>query len=139
MSFKYVDKINAQKCANEIIDWCLKHGLWMDTALFVNGKVYRSYKHNGGTLVREYIDPDTGEISRVYEGEGDPRTYFEYVASNHFISMSFEGPLNHVLNFLDDFGGDYDADREEELCKIFEKYGYYYELGNSWNLSAYKL
>ena len=90
-------------------------------------------------LVKEYIDPDTGEISKVWEGENeDPRKYFEYVNFNHFISMSFEGPLNYVLNFLDDFAGDYDSEREEELCKIFEKYGYYYELGNSWNLSAYK-
>ena len=29
--------------------------------------------------------------------------------------------------------------REEELNKIFEKYGYYFEYGNAWNLSAYDI
>ena len=28
---------------------------------------------------------------------------------------------------------------EEEFCEILRKYGYYYELGNSWNLSCYKI
>lgn len=137
-TFKYVAPKTAQKCADEIIDWALKHGLWYDCGLYVNGKIYRSHKEYGDVLYKEYTDPVLEETYRVWQGERDPWTNFEYVNPNHFISMYFEGPLNHVLNFLDDFAGDYDSEREEELCKIFEKYGYYYELGNSWNLSAYK-
>lgn len=138
MSFKYVTPMKAQKCADEIIDWALKHGLWVDCGLYVNGKVYRSHKEYGDVLYKEYRDPDLEETYRVWQGERDPWTNFDYVNPNHFISMYFEGPLYEVLNFTG-YSMDYCADREEELDKILGKYGYYQELGNAWNLSAYKL
>ena len=48
--------------------------------------------------------------------------------------MSFEGPLNSVLNgYVIGW-----AKLEEEFRTLFEKYGYYYEMGYSWSLSAYE-
>jgi hypothetical protein len=58
----------------------------------------------------------------------NPHDYFEYCAYDHILSMSFEGPLHDVLNYT--FGR-----KEEEFSAIFNKWGLYYEFGNSWNLS----
>ena len=49
--------------------------------------------------------------------------------------MSFEGPLYDVLNaYVPGW-----VKKEDEFRKLFEKYGFYYELGNAWNLSAYEI
>ena len=57
------------------------------------------------------------------------------MANTNTLSMSFEGPLYHVLNrYVRGW-----TKLESELQKLFEKHGYYYEMGHAWNLSAYEL
>lgn len=47
------------------------------------------------------------------------------------MSMSFEGPVYHMINGYA-LGG-----LVRRFNKIFEKYGVYYEQGDAWNLTCY--
>ena len=112
-----------EEMATEIFEWLVEHELWVDVCIYFNGKRWGT--HN----------IETGEFyynqRKYYEAEADPRDYFEYVREpENILSMSFEGPLYEILN---GYGGHHLA---EEFVKIFEKYGLYIELGNSWNLTA---
>lgn len=134
---KYVTPRKAAQCAREIIEWAIKNDMWSDCGIYVNGKLYCSYKADPGmNLIDERVN-EFGEKVRVWEGNRDVSQYLEYFNKEHFISMFFEGPIYEALN-LSGFYMDWCQRRENELTKIFEKFGYYYELGNSWNLSAYK-
>ena len=116
-----------QALAKEIYDWCVERHLWDDNIIYFNGKAWSTsarwgdvYGKKIGDELYEYVDKN-------------PKDYFEY-GNPDTLSMSFEGLLYDVLN-----GYWYGGRRQEEFSKIFEKYGYYYELGNAWNLSAYEI
>lgn len=114
--------------ALEIYDWCCKHNLWGDNIIYFNGKAFSSSKEWGSEIGKQ-IDENLYE----YEGK-NPLNYFEF-GNPETLSMSYEGPLNHVLNgYVSGW-----VKFEDEFLKLFEKYGYYAEYGNSWNLSAYDL
>ena len=140
---KYASPKKAEECAQEIIDFLIKHYMFDGVCIYVNGHRYLDYKTYGAELYKEYKDEDLGETVRVWkENECDPSRYFDYVNKKlHFISMSFEGTFNSVLNFngWDKESMKHYQNLEEEFCEILRKYGYYYELGNSWNLSCYKI
>lgn len=57
-------------------------------------------------------------------------TYFEY-GNDETVSMSFEGELNHALNY------GMDKKLVKEFNKIFDRHGCYYEFGYAWSLSVY--
>lgn len=82
-------------------------------------------------------DPETGKYyyndrGHLFEEENkDPRTYLEYVNSDHILSMSFEGAVCEMLYY-----GILPSVRRE-FDKIFERYGLYYEFGHHWNFSCY--
>lgn len=128
---KYVTPALAEQCAQEIIDFLLKHQMWIDIHVYVNGCCYSCQGPDG-----HYHYNNTRDCVFKYTEE-DPRRYFEYVNEEHFISMSFEGPLYDLLNQY--FPTEAAEALEDEFSKIFEKYGYYYELGHAWNLTAYKI
>lgn len=102
-------KIKIEKLANEIVSFLDKWDMLDGTCIYYNNK-----RINDGKLE---------------DGEFDPHNYFEWAAYDHILSMSFEGGLYHVLNYN---GGSL----LNKFDKIFEKYGLYYELGDSWNLTA---
>ena len=114
--------------AKDIYDWCMQNDLWGDNCLYFNGKAWASWDTWGdekGKKIGEYL----------YEyKDKDPSDYFEY-ANPRTLSMSFEGSLNHVLNaYVRGW-----VRLEKEFAELFEKYGYYYEMGHAWNLSAYEI
>jgi len=118
-------KTREEKLAKDIIDWLLKKEIFDDTFIYVNGKRYGTYDGEG------HYNYGTNSWDNVYvEDDMDPRRYFEY-AGKH-LSMSFEGPLYDLINYGFEFG----SHAEEELNEIFHKHGFYYELGNAWNLTA---
>lgn len=128
----------ANRCAKDIINWLIKRNIWQDVFIYVDNGRY-TFKSNishkdeiEALLADEKIIPEV-----VWEEGYNPKEYFEYVANPHFLSMSFEGILYEILNFV--LSLSYCEKVEQELCDILEKYGYYYELGNTWNLSAYKI
>lgn len=113
------------KLAKDIIDFLLKHEIFDDTFIYVNGKRYGTCDGEG------HYNYGTNSWDKVYvEDNKDPKDYFEWAGK--ILSMSFEGPLYDILNYGWEFGGKL----EEEFNKIFEKHGYYFELGNSWNGTA---
>lgn len=117
-----------ESLALEIYDWCCKHDLWGDNIIYFNGKALSSSAEWGGEIGKQ-IDEDLYE----YEGK-NPFDYIEF-ANSKTITMSFEGPLNHILNgYVRGW-----SKLEREFAKLFEKYGLYYEMGYAWSLSAYEL
>lgn len=119
------DSERLEALAKEIYQFLVSHGMWIDTAIYYDGKCMKtdgtengqhSYRYNGKPF---------------YDDEADPRRFFEYVADPHILSMSFEGPLYDVLNYGD-------AKKEAEFQAIFDKHGIYYEMGHMWNLTCYE-
>ena len=111
--------------ALEIRKFLLEHDIWIDVDIYYNHK--RIGQHDRETGEFHYNDKD---YLKVEEGV-EPEDYFEYVNPEHILSMSFEGPVCHMLYY----GTRQDVKREFD--KIFEKYGLYYEMGDHWNMSCY--
>lgn len=104
-------QIRNEKCAEEIINFLKENELFNDVNIYYNGK-----------CVNE---------EGVTEGKKGSE-YFDY-ANDETISISFEGGFYMIMN-----GHSQGSARiEEEFYDICSKYGYYYELGNAWNLSLY--
>lgn len=117
-----------ESLALEIYKWCKENELWGDNTIYFNGKAFSSMSKWGSENGKKIYED-------LYEYENkNPLDYFEY-ANPKTLSMSFEGALNYVLN-----GYTYGwVELEREFDELFAKRGYYYELGNEWNMSIYKL
>jgi len=124
-----MDKVKIEKLAKEIYDFCVKNEIWDDNCIYFNGKAWASWKK-----WKDVEGKKIGENLYEYEDK-DPKTYFQWVAEPNILSMSFEGGLNYVLN------GHFMCSRKlsNDFSNIFNKYGLYYELGDSWNLTAAEL
>ncbi len=110
---KKLTKTRIEEMANEIVAELRKRNI-CDTIVYFNDK---------------RILVDYGGETRT-ETDIDPHDYFEWAAYNHILSMSFEGQLY------------WEFERNFEvpwLAKIFDKYGVYSELGDSWNLSVFPI
>ena len=112
--------------AYEIREFLIEHGLWQDVRIYFNGKALATDDGNGNY---GYNAP---EKLFVLE-DMDPRQYFEYAGD--YLSMSFEGPLYDVLNCYAPVN--YCNEITAEFNSIIGKYGLYYDMGHSWNLSLY--
>lgn len=123
-----VTRLTPEKIENlavEIREFLLEHEMWIDVAIYFNGKCFSTHDKEAGKFYyndREHL---------VVQENEDPRTYFEYVNPDHILSMSFEGVVCEMLYYgmLQGIKKKFDA--------IFERYGLYYEFGNHWNLSCY--
>ena len=116
-----------EQLATEIFNWLVDKEMWIDVAIYFNGKRWSTHNKN----LTEFCYNER----RYFEGEADPKNYFEYVREPNILSMSFEGVLYDVLNgYVPGW-----TKLEDEFRKIFNKYGVYYELGNAWNLSCYEI
>lgn len=100
--------------ANKIYELLTAEDLWFDTRIYFNGKAYEAGPH-GEKKVIENINP---------------RDYFEYAGD--ILSMSFEGPLYDEFNYSRDW------EFEGKFSDLLRECGYYYELGNAWNLTLYR-
>ena len=116
-----ITKTDIERLANEIIAFLEANDIASDVSIYYNGNVVRSKTEYKGDGEYSYIWVKTENV--------DPHKYFEYAAYDHILSMSFEGGLYDVLNYS---GGR----KMDKFMEILEKYGLYYELGNSWNLTC---
>lgn len=116
-----------EQLAVEIREFLLEHNLWIDVNIYFNGKRFST--HDKAAEKFYYNDRE----HLVVEENEDPRRYFEYVADDHILSMSFEGVVCEILYY-----GECPVVKRE-FDRIFGKYGLYYEFGNHWNLSCYYL
>lgn len=93
-----------------------------DTAIYFNGKRLQCFTTNdrGGWI----------------EEEGFKGSDYCNYANDESITMTFEGcgSIYDVIN-----GYSRNSNFAEAFNQLLDRYGYYYELGNAWNLSLYKL
>ena len=115
-----------EQLATEIFNWLVEHEMWIDIAIYFNGKCW-------STSNQDHTEFCYNE-NKYFEYEAEPKDYFDYVREPNILSMSFEGNLYDVLNGCVSGW----IKLESEFRKIFEKYGLYFELGNAWNLTCYE-
>ena len=128
MNGKKLTDAAIEKLANEIRQYLIDRDMWEDVRIYFNGKAFATDDRQGHYF---YNDP---EHLIVLENE-DPRRYTEYAGD--ILTMTFEGPLYEALNYGDDGGNSWET--EEDLTALFRKYGLYFELGHTWDLSAYPI
>ena len=119
---KKITKTDIEDLAGEIVAFLKAYNIADAVSIYYNGNVIRSetdYDRNSFSYSYTWIKTENV----------DPHDYFEYAAYDHILSMSFEGGLYDLLNYS---GGS----TMDKFMKIFEQYGLYYELGNSWNLTC---
>lgn len=113
--------------AKDIYNWCKAKGVWSDNIIYFDGKAWSDSDEWNGVKGKEIEK----ELYEYYDK--NPLDYFEY-ANPKTLSMSFEGYLYEILNGY----WPWSYKLEEEFMALFDKYGYYFELGNAWNLSVYQ-
>ena len=123
--FHKLSEKEIEDLAVEIREFLLQHEMWQDTDIYFNGKRFGCRNPEDG----HYYYNDREHL--FVEEDIYPETYFEYVNPNHILSMSFEGPVCHMLYY------DCNPELKEEFDKMFEKRGLYYEFGHHWNFSCY--
>lgn len=114
-----------EEMATEIREFLLEHEIWIDVDIYFNGKRFTSHDPADG----KYYYNDREHL--IVEENKNPRDYFEYVAEDHILSMSFDGIVCEMLYY-----GEMPATKRA-FDKIFEKYGVYYEFGHHWNFTCY--
>ena len=115
-------KIKIEELVNKIEDFLRKNELLGDVCLYFNNKRHLwTYDHKA----MEYKLHEKEDIS--------PLDYFEYAASKHILSMSFEGAFCDVMNGYTKRA----FNLQDKFSKILGKYNLYYELGHHWNLTCY--
>lgn len=120
-----LSKAEIEKLAVEFREFLLEHDMWQDVSIYFNGKRFGCRNPEDGHYY--YNDRE-----HLFVEEGiHPETYFEYVNPEHILSMSFEGPVCHMLSY------NCCPEIQVKFDKIFEKWGLYYEFGNHWNFSCY--
>lgn len=116
----------------DLIKWLVNHNMFSDINIYCNNKCWKSDNHkphSNMTAIRDNsIYPDG--VIYVYDNI-NVKQYIEY-ANPKLITMSFEGPLYHALNY-----GNWKL--EQELNDFFAARGLYFELGYAWPLSLYEL
>lgn len=118
-----------EKLAYDIKDFLVENLMWIDVCIYFNGKSLSTDDGNGHYA---YNDGDTNYIKENVK----PSDYFEYVGEG-ILCMSFEGMLYDILNGY--MRGSYYREIEYKFCELLAKYGLYYELGDTWNLSLARI
>lgn len=104
-----------EKLKEEIIELFKSYELYLDCTIYCCGK---RYCYNGSGL--EKVE------------DADVTEYLDY-CNPDTLSIAFDGDIYDVFNY-----GLFPS-CEEKFSKLIGKYGYYYELGNAWNLSLYEI
>lgn len=99
-----------EKLAKDIQKFLNEHNLQSDTRIYYDGLAIS----NGEEILEDLT----------------PSDFFEY-ANDETVSMSFEGPLNFLLNYSSDYA------LMEEFNKVFRNHGAWFEQGYAWSLSTY--
>lgn len=123
-------EIEKECLAKQIRQFLLDNDLWQDVSIYFNGKEFSTSDDEDNFY---YNDPS----HLIVLENKDPRDYFKFVASNHILSMSFEGDFCHCLGGGSRFGFEFDERILDEFEAILDNYDIYYELGDHWNLTCY--
>ncbi|WP_283696354.1 hypothetical protein [Clostridium perfringens] len=121
---KKMDKYNKiENLTEELKNLLIKNDYFKDVTIYYNNKAVR-YDYENGNYEDIII------LKNV-----DSKKIFEF-GNHETIIIGFEGKLYKAINYPDK-RADYSI--VEEMEKLFEKYGYYSELGYSYSLSLYQI
>jgi len=109
--------MNKQQIAKKIANWLEKNDLTEEVRIYFDNQCWTWNNE-------EMIVIDDMKAS----------TYFEY-ANDETISMSFEGPLYHVMNYH--WSSEEAGQLYGEFLDLMKGEPLYFEMGNAWNCSAY--
>lgn len=114
----------------DLIKWLVKHDVFWDINIYCNNKCWKSNNYNNDKNVIKIINTKISPEPFYVQENIKAKDYIEY-ANENLITMSFEGPLYHEINYGN--GKIY-----QELEEFFNKRGLYFELGYAWSLSVYE-
>lgn len=123
-----------EKLVYDLIKWLVKHDVFWDINIYCNNKCWKSNWYSDGdkkfpnniVLDDPCIAPEPIHIVSNIKA----KDYIQY-ANEKLITMSFEGPLYHELNYGN-------GKLYQELQNFFKKRGLYFEQGYAWSLSVYQ-
>ena len=121
-------KTKAERCAFEIINFLIRHKMWIDTSIYVNGKRYGCYDGE------HYQYGNTWDCV-FREDNMNPADYVEYYSD--FLTMTFEGPFYDAINY--NISAKYSNKIMSEFEDIIKKYKKYHEQGYAWSLALYDI
>lgn len=138
----YIQKTpkNIENMAYALMRYLVDQNLFEDSRIyFKKGEVWYALQPDATLNSQNFEKITHSHGKKTYElymsKDIDPNDYFKY--NGDYLSMSFEGPLYHVLN-----GTEWLHEHEyvtENLRNFFSTYGLHYELGNAWNFSLYEI
>ena len=129
-----------ESMAYELMQYLIKHSLEDDTIIYYKTKDnWNSIIANASSHKKTATPTDKrigNKIIHCYLNKNDdPNQYFKY--NGEYLSVSSEGTLYDVLNgYVDE---NYQDKIKTELSNFFAHYGLYFEQGNTWNFSLYKM
>ena len=111
-------KMKKYEIARKIEAWMKKNELHTDSRIYFNGNAWDYNSRGEKSIVEDVKATD----------------FFQY-GNNDTISMSFEGGMYRVMNYF--WERPNTNKLHNEFMDLIGGYGYYFELGNAWNLSLY--
>jgi hypothetical protein len=99
-------------------------------------ELLKDYNYNGGTCIYFNDKALIIKSSGIIQKEGLKGSDYSEYANDKTLTMTFEG-VDSIYNIINGYQRDYIF--MEEFEALLDQYGYYYQLGNSWNLTLYKI
>ena len=122
MPMSTTDKLNM---LTKIVNLLRKENCFQDVCIYIDNRRYFSEKCDWHK--NQKFDDD---LQLWYQDDIDVTDYIEY-SNPDTLTISFEGPLYHALNYGD-------GKLEKKLNQIAKTYGLYLEYGYAWSLSFYE-
>lgn len=119
---------NMQAMALSVIRYLNRYHMFQDVNIYAGGMHYSDSRHHGQALHTDLV-----KNAEVWAGERDKHDCPCEYHNPDTLTMTFEGPLYHAINY--GMGRGYRA--EQELDAIFARYGLYLEMGHAWSLTCY--
>ena len=125
---KPVTPANMRELAIQLIDYFQEIGCWFDMGIYVDNERWASQGYDSDD--EKHVTEKGTEY--YVEKNVDIKSRLEY-SNPDTISMYFEGPLYHLINYED-----YDFLNKLEK-KFMEPYNLYFEQGYAWSATAYQV
>lgn len=125
---KPVTDRNMQAMALSVIRYLNRYHMFQDVNIYAGGMHYSDSRHHGQVLHTDLV-----KNAEVWAGERDRYDCPCEYHNPDTLTMTFEGPLYHAINY--GMGRGYRT--EQELDAIFARYGLYLEMGHAWSLTCW--
>lgn len=123
---KPVTPENMQAMALSLIRYLNRYGMFYMVNIWAGGMHYSDDQHPGQ-------EKDTASIKSLEFWAGPCDTCPCEYSNPDTLTMTFEGPLYHAVNY----GMGRGQKTWQEMDAIFARYGLYLEFGHAWSLTCY--